>query len=195
MSDGPLRDDGDLDNQNPLEIETPDAVTSPATISNIVDLYQDRQDIVRDESGAPILAANGLPRKKPGRKPKGLEPAGATPATPATPTAAPSPLERKAQRVASTELARSILATSVGAMMTLVGPEWDFRDQQEADGMKAAVASYIDAKGGGQVTPEMMLILVVGGYTLPRLAEENTRSKFSQFFGWVKNGLRAIFSR
>jgi hypothetical protein len=80
-------------------------------------------------------------------------------------------------------------------MIALVGPEWDFQNQAEADGMKAAVSAYIEAKGDGQLTPEAMLLLVVAGYALPRAAHENTRSKLEGFFSGLWNGLKSIFRR
>ena len=147
-------------------------------------------------TGEPLLSANGTFRRKPGRKP-GAKPSTA-PGIPATDAPAPvakSPTEKRAARAASDELARAVLATSVGAMIALVGPEWDFQNQAEADGMKAAVSAYIEAKGDGQLTPEAMLLLVVAGYALPRAAHENTRSKLEGFFSGLWNGLKSIFRR
>jgi hypothetical protein len=147
-------------------------------------------------NGEPLLSANGTFRRKPGRKP-GAKPSTA-PGIPATDAPAPvakSPTEKRAARAASDELARAVLATSVGTMIALVGPEWDFQNQAEADGMKAAVSAYIEAKGDGQLTPEAMLLLVVAGYALPRAAHENTRSKFEGFFSGLWNGLKSIFRR
>lgn len=161
-------------------------------------------DITHQE---PVLNKDGSVRKKPGRKPGQKN--GMPPPTqvPGTVTNAPissggpakSPAERRAQRAASEELARAVLATAVGSMVAIVGPEWDFQSQQEADGMKAATAAYIEAKGDGQLSPEAMLLLVVAGYALPRAAHENTRHKFGRFFSaagaWLKSAFRAIFSR
>lgn len=144
-----------------------------------------------DGNSAPpvVKAKRGRPRKVD------------TPATvstaPAVAQAPRTPAERKAQKVASEELARAILGTGVGAMVALVGPEWDFQSPEEAAGMKAAVATYIDAKGDGKISPEAMLLLVVAGYALPRAAEPNTREKLGAFFGglWssLKNGLQRVF--
>ena len=152
-----------------------------------------------------ILNRDGSPRKKPGRKPgtkNAPRPAeiGVVSDAPINTGSGPkSPMQRKAERASAQELARAILATAVGSMNALVGPEWDFQTQEEADGMKAALAAYIEAKGDGQLSPEAMLLLVVAGYSLPRFAHENTRSKFGGFFGKVleglKSGFRAIFSR
>lgn len=190
-----------------LPIDAPKANPDPDTLPEIIPKTPTVDDLlayanagfVTSDDGSPILGVNGQPKKKPGRKPGGKNaPSGAYTGTETPTAAAPTaktPATRKAQRVASEELARAVLSTSVGAMVALVGPEWDFQSQAEADGMKAATAAYIEAKGDGQLTPEAMLLLVVAGYALPRAAHENTRTKFGAFFSGLLNGLRRIFSR
>ena len=134
------------------------------------------------------------------KKPRGRPRKDATEAAPivaAAPATAKTPAERKAQAAASDELARALVGTSVGAMIALVGPEWDFQSPEEAQGVKAAVSTYINAKGDGKITPEAMLLLVVAGYALPRTAHQNTREKLGAFFGgmWsaLKTGLGRVF--
>lgn len=182
-----------------VETSTESVTGNPVTLETLTDYgshgYQTNED------GSPILGANGQPKKKPGRKP-GQKSAVFTPApgevtgaTVTTGSGPKSPAERKAQRVASEELARAVLSTAVGTMVTLVGPEWDFQSQAEADGMKAATAAYIEAKGDGQISPEAMLLLVTLGYALPRAAHENTRTKFGAFFSGAWNAFKSLFKR
>lgn len=132
-------------------------------------------------------------KKKPRGRPRKI--AEGSPVVAPAPTSK-TPAERKAQTAASAEVARAVVGTTVGAMIALVGPEWDFESQQESDGVKGAVAAYIDAKGDGKVTPETMLLLVVAGYALPRTAHQNTRDKLGAFFGglWssLKTGVKAL---
>jgi hypothetical protein len=80
-------------------------------------------------------------------------------------------------------------------MRELVGPEWDFTSQDEADGMRIALAAFIEAKGGGEMSPEIALILVTCGYAAPRFQHENTRTKVGGFFASAWNGFKALFSR
>lgn len=147
----------------------------------------------------PLLGRDGQPRRKPGRPRKTpapeTEPTGQT-ILAATPVKnSDTPAQRRANKVASTEVARALLNVSVGAMSSLVGPEWEFSSQEEADGMRVAVAAYIEAKGDGNVSPEAMLLLVIAGYAVPRAAHENTRSKLGGFFKGVLNGLKSLFTR
>jgi len=147
-----------------------------------------------------ILNKDGSVRKKPGRKPgqktgmaasEVTAPEGATlsPAKPKTPQ------EKKSVRLGCDQTARAVLGTLVGAMRELVGPEWDFQSQEEADGMRIALAAYIEAKGGGEMSPELSLLLMTSGYAFPRFGHANTREKFTGFFKTVYNAIKGIFSR
>jgi hypothetical protein len=144
------------------------------------------------------LNRDGTPKRKPGRPRKDaaqISPAlGDTAQTPAT-QPAKSPAAKKANRVAADELARAILNLSVGGMSAMVGPEWQFQSPEEAQGMKAAVAAYIEAKGDGQLSPEALLALVVASYAVPRFAEENTRTKLGGFFGKIWDGFKGLWRR
>jgi hypothetical protein len=106
-----------------------------------------------------------------------------------------TPAQQRANRAASEELARAILNTSVGLMVTTVGDEWNFQSPDEAAGMKNALSVYIESKGDAALSPETMLALVVAGYSLPRLGHENTRTKLSKFFGGLWGFLTAPFKR
>jgi len=151
----------------------------------------------------PELPVNrdGTPKRKPGRprkmKPEDQQelPGISGPVNPAPQTAPKTPAARKANRVASDELARAILNLSVGSLSALVGPEWDFNSTEEAQGMKGAVSAYIEAKGDGQLSPEALLALVVASYAMPRFAHENTRTKMGGFFSGLWNGVKSIFKR
>lgn len=168
------------------ETETPAPESAPAGFSLESLGYGEPSN--GSEPPPVVKAKRGRPRKVVTDAPASAPVVAQAPRTPA---------ERKAQRVASEELARAVLGTSVGAMVALVGPEWDFQSPDEAAGMKAAVATYIDAKGDGKISPEAMLLLVVAGYALPRTAHPNTRDKLGAFFGglWssLKNGLQRVF--
>jgi hypothetical protein len=187
---------------NPPAPPPVDAATSPEIIPpQAVTL----SDLSGDTAGAKttILNRDGTVRKKPGRKPGQKnavhsttsatdstgEPATLSPATPKTPQ------EKKAVRLGCDQTARAILGTAVGAMRELVGPEWDFTSQEEADGMRIALAAYIEAKGGGEMSPEVALILVSCGYVGPRFAHENTRTKVGGFFRGAWEAFKGVFSR
>lgn len=197
----------DLDNSNSSQVSgTPDnvppvdAATSPeiireaegVTLAALVDNGPAHSEPV-------ILNKDGTVRKKPGRKPgqKTAMPAPAADGETATlsPAAPKTTQEKKAVRLGCDQTARAILGTTVGAMRELVGPEWDFQSQEEADGMRIALAAFIEAKGGGEMSPELALLLVTCGYAGPRFAHENTRSKFGAFFGGVWNAIKGVFSR
>lgn len=149
----------------------------------------------------PILNRDGTLRKKPGRKPGQKNGTGAAAVTdtatpiPATPATPQTPHAKKAVRLASDQTARAILNTVVGVMCEAVGPEWDFVNQAEADGMRIALAAYVEAKGGGEMSPELAMLLVTSGYALPRMRHENTRTKLANFFGGTFKAIRSVFTR
>lgn len=161
------------------------------TLDDVIGQKIDRDQYQRSPDGSLILGANGLPKKKPGRKPKAESSGNFSTEKSAEQKAPKTALEKKAQKVSSEELARAFLHLTVGGMSVLVGEEWNFENQQEADGMKAAVATYIEAKGDGEMSPEGMLLLVVGAYAVPRMAHENTQSKLGKLWGKIT----ALFKR
>lgn len=145
------------------------------------------------------VRADGTPRAKPGRK-KGQVSAAAAGTVAGSASSAPrvrSKSEVKAHEASSQEIARAMFATFALGMSGLVGPEWEPQSQQEADGMRAALAAYIEAKGEGKVSPETMLLMVVAGYSLSRFGHENTRSKFGRVWdklaGFAKRAYGAFF--
>lgn len=176
-----------------------DAATLPEIIPADSVTLSDLLDNAPTSGKTVILNRDGTVRKKPGRKPgqKSAVPAAGSDPEPATlsPAAPKTPQEKKAVRLGCDQTARAILGTTVGAMRELVGPEWDFTSQEEADGMRIALAAFIEAKGGGEMSPEIALILVTCGYAGPRFAHENTRTKVGGFFKSAWNGFKALFSR
>lgn len=132
-----------------------------------------------DASGQPIPSASGSGyRKKRGRK-------AGTILKNTTPAATKTPLEKQAQKISSDELARVLLNLSVGGAVAIIGNEWDFTSKDEADGMRAAVSGYIEAKGDGSLSPEGMLAVVIAAYALGRIKHENTRSKIGKMFDYI----------
>ena len=117
-------------------------------------------------------------------------PRGTTFATPPSPEAAQVNLSTR-------EAAAAIVITSTTILSRVVGAEWA-AEKPELKSLTDATKTYIDAKGGIQMSPEMGLFLAVGMYAAPRFAHENTRSKFVQALDWCKDRfavLRARFKR
>ena len=162
-----------------------------------------QDNFIRDASGQIVLKADGTPKKRPGRPRKNptadvpRETATVQNNAPVQATATPAAKRAVAKtvKISTHETARAILGLSVGAAVSFIGPEWDFQSQEEADGMKTALAAYLEAKGDGEMSPETALLLVVSGYALSRLKHENTRTKLSRVFGnawgWVKSKVQS----
>lgn len=183
----------DLDNSTPLENDTPAPL--PEIVHEQTVRLSDLTDTTIDTTTV-ALNRDGTIRKKPGRKPgQKNTPTVATPATHDPDTPAKTPQDKKAVRLGCDQTARAILGTAVGAMREIVGSEWDFTSQEEADGMRLALAAFIEAKGGGSMSPEIALILVTCGYVAPRFQHDNTRTKVGGFLAKVWDGLRGLFKR
>lgn len=158
-----------------------------------------QDNFLRDASGQVVLKADGTPKKRPGRprkNPSADVPRETTtvqnnPPAQAVATPAAKRAVAKTVKISTHETARAILGLTVGAAVSFIGPEWDFQSQEEADGMKTALAAYLEAKGDGEMSPETALLLVVAGYSLSRLKHENTRTKLGRVFGnawgWIKS--------
>ena len=143
-----------------------------------------------DANGAPIPSASGVGfRKKRGRKAGTVTKATLEKQTPKT------PLEKQAQKVSAEGIAKSMINLGIGGAVAFIGDEWDFQSQQEADDMVAAVAGYINVKGGGNLSPEAMLLLVVGAYSLSRFKHKNTQSKFGAFFSGAFGMIKKLFTK
>lgn len=144
------------------------------------------------ETGLPLYTPTGRFRKKPRRlvnkeaAPEEVIP-GEAPQEPVKPQ---SPARKRQVRVTSDQTASMLLNFTVGGMAAVVGPEWDFQSPEEAQSLKAAVSAYIEAKGNGQMSPEMMLILAIGAYSLPRIIVPNTQQKFAFVFGRAWNATK-----
>ncbi len=87
-----------------------------------------------------------------------------------------------------------LVASVTGILSRAIGPEWA-AEKDEQKGLNGAVETYLDAKGGLQITPEMGLILALSAYAVPRLATENTQSKLSRFMGWCADRVAVIRHR
>ena len=87
-----------------------------------------------------------------------------------------------------------LVASVTGILSRAIGPEWA-AEKDEQKGLNGAVETYLDAKGGLQITPEMGLVLALSAYAVPRLATENTQSKLSRFMGWCADRVAVIRNR
>lgn len=135
-------------------------------------------NLLLDTDAPIVLNKDGTVRKKPGRKPGQTYTAPA----PGVVKAPKSKAEIKSMAVSSETLAKMLINSVVGAMVATVGDEWNFQSKEEAEGILAASTAYIEAKGDGFMTIEVMLGLTLIGYATPRFSVENTRSKLGRFF-------------
>lgn len=185
-----------IPDENPAE-NVPDPIT--ATVADVFAGF-DPALHQADAEGRPILSASGTLKRKPGRPRKireGENPAPQEPqkAPEAAARAPQSASEKKAIKVSSAELARQILQISTGFLASTIGPEWNFRDKEEQDGMHAALTEYLAAQGQTRLSPEMMLLLAVSGYAAPRFAQQNTRRFFGKVFDKIGAGFRRMIGR
>jgi len=185
-----------------MPVSPPDAGTSGGvSLSGLAGDYVGD----RTETQAPVvpLKLDGTPRKKPGRKPgqkTGAPPPlefgdSQTAAVSAPQKVAASPAQKRANRAASEQIATQTLHLAIGSMAAFVGPEWQCENQEEADGLKAALTAYIEVKGDGELSPEAMLALVFAGYAMPRFSHPNTREKIGGFFGKCWKAITGVFKR
>ena len=114
------------------------------------------------------------------------ETSAAPPQTPTTPTVAAV--------LSSREAAAAIVITSTTILSRMVGAEWA-AEKPELKSLTDATKTYIDAKGGIQMSPEMGLFLAVSMYAAPRFAHENTRSKFGQLVDWCRDRFAILKAR
>ena len=78
----------------------------------------------------------------------------------------------------------AVMATSVISLCMILGGE-EFRpDVGEPEAMAGAWASYFQAKGYNQFSPEVMLVMVTGGYVAKRLNMPQTKSRMNYY--WEK---------
>ena len=116
--------------------------------------------------------------------------------TPSAQTAtAPSPTPHQtAPNMSSQQAAAMLVIACTTVMGKLVGPEWH-AEKPEQKALVDATKIYLDSKGGLNVTPEMGLFIAVSMYAVPRLAHENTRSKFGLAVDWVRDRVTVLRSR
>jgi hypothetical protein len=190
----PSNDSGENITRDNVSTSLPETVPQSLTLSGLIGETE-------MQAQPTILNKDGSVKKKPGRKPgqknavtppvEGEETMQAT----MSPTAPKTPQAKKAVRLGCDQTARAILGTTVGALREFIGPEWDFTSQEEADGMRIALAAYIESKGGGEMSPEVAMLLVSCGYIAPRFKHENTRSKVGGFFKSSWDAIRDVFRR
>lgn len=139
----------------------------------------------------PALNLDGTLRKKRGRKPgqKNGEKAVVTSEVKKTAT------QSQAQKLTAEQTAKLLLNTGVGMLVELIGIEWDFESVEEATTLKMSVAAYIESKGGTQLSPELILVLALGSYALPRARHRNTREKITYFLREVVGKVLRLFKR
>lgn len=112
-------------------------------------------------------------------------------------TTAPTPTPATAPNLNTNQAATMLVIAGTTMMSKLVGPEWA-AEKPEQKALIDATKIYLDSKGGLNVTPEMGLCIALCMYAVPRVAHENTRSKFGRAVDWVRDRftvLRARFNR
>lgn len=114
--------------------------------------------------------------------------------TASAPTPSAAPGAAASTSLNSREAAAMIVLTCTTVLSKVVGPEWQ-AETAEKKNLTDATKVYLDSKGGLNVTPEMALFLAVTGYAVPRLAHENTQSKFSRAWQWCKDRFAVVKSR
>lgn len=102
-----------------------------------------------------------------------------------------------APNMSSAQASLMLVVACTTVLTKLIGPEWH-AEKPEQKALADATKIYLDSKGGLNVTPEMGLFIAVSMYAVPRLAQENTRSKLGLAVDWVRDRvtvLRARFNR
>lgn len=116
-----------------------------------------------------------------------------TQTTPGTPAQTPSPTQT-APNMSSAQASAMLVIACTTVLAKVVGPEWAV-DKPEQKALVDATKIYLDSKGGLNVTPEMGLFIAVSMYAVPRLAQENTRSKIGLAVDWVRDRVTVLRSR
>lgn len=138
-----------------------------------------------NEDGTPRMRVDGSYALKRGRK------AGTSIAQASQIVAEkPAPMSAKAARAANVVTNKAAAHATVKTVVTMlggmVGEEWNFADQDEADAMVQAVTAYYDANGQIQMSPETMLGIQLIAYAAPRVQHPNTKSKLEKAWDWTK---------
>lgn len=164
------------------------AATGDAPILSSIDLLGD----VLQTPDVEIVKFNkdGSVKKKPGRKP-GQQNATVSRETIARP--AKTAIQKKADLLTAEQTAKMFINMAIGLAVNVIGDEWNFDSQEEADTMKTVVTAYIDAKGNGQLSPETMLAIALVGFSASRMRHENTQAKIGKFFGKLWTGAKKLF--
>lgn len=134
-----------------------------------------------DAQGVPIRTPSGRYAKKPRSELQSGNSGSLT-----------TPVQSSAQpKIDNLPLAKQLCNIAVNGAVRVFGPEWAPVDKAEADGLSFAFRDYFDARGVPKMPPEVILLLAVFGYALPRLNHENTQSKLVGIVGKV----RGLFKR
>lgn len=198
MYDDPNKIDPALSNDEKLGVREDDNSSGNETSDNVSDGI-DQVDSVSllaaslgvEYADKPALNMDGTLRKKRGRKPgqKNGEKTVVTGEVKKTAT------QTQAQKLTAEQTAKLLLHTGVGVLVELIGAEWDFESVEEATMLKTSVAAYIESKGGAQLSPELILVLALGSYALPRARHRNTREKITYFMREVAGKVLRLFKR
>jgi hypothetical protein len=85
-------------------------------------------------------------------------------------------------------IAKQTVNIGIGLAVRFLGAEWEPRDldsqgkSKEAAELAFAFRDYFDARGVPQMPPEVVLLLAVTAYAMPRLNHENTKSRIARLF-------------
>ena len=193
-----MDDDNDAGNDNTKPAsETSEGgglLDSVSLDAHLLQGFDPSKHVARD--GVPVLTSTGEFRRKPGRKLGQKNGEKAAPASGAPTPKKRTPLEKKSEEMSAEGAAIVLCGFATQTMSKLIGPEWDFQSQQEADAVRGALAAYIRSKGDSfDLPPGVMLTLVLTTYAATRFQHENTRSKFGRFWDFAKSGFKRIFSR
>lgn len=102
--------------------------------------------------------------------------------------------QQTAPNMSSAQAATMLVIACTTVMSKLVGPEWA-AEKPEQKALTDATKIYLDSKGGLNVTPEMGLFIAFSMYAVPRMAHENTRSKFGQMVDWTRDRIAVLRTR
>lgn len=71
-----------------------------------------------------------------------------------------------------------------------LGPEWQPQNPQERELVVSSLAKYFESREVKDIPPGVMLALVIGIYSLPRLNKPSTAGKIRVGWAWVKEKFR-----
>lgn len=196
------------ESEAPVKGEDPAPVETPEVVA--IESFLDSPELAAPEGDAPAPIAqssetnapadiskqqgtidgvkynlDGSIRKKRGRKPGSTN-------TPAQINASAPQIE-----VDVIGSAQATVDAATGSLAMLLGPEWH-PEKMERDNLVAATANYYKSKNMADIPPGVLLGIVVFGYSMSRMQNENTSTKLKVFTirAWtgIKN-LTGLFGR